>query len=82
MKPWFPRLCHLALVISIGAKLCLVVLKYRHSKEIGSSSLMADAANDSVDIVSGVVAMAALVITFSNPVRFLRADHYGAFAVA
>jgi cation diffusion facilitator family transporter len=69
------------LIISIGAKLCLVVLKYRHSREIGSSSLMADAANDGVDILSGTVAMAALVITWSNPARFLRADHYGAFAV-
>jgi cation diffusion facilitator family transporter len=69
------------LIISIGAKLCLVVLKYRHSREIGSSSLMADAANDGVDILSGIVAMVALIITFSNPGRFLRADHYGAFAV-
>ena len=69
------------LVISIGAKLCLVVLKYRHGKAIGSSSLMADAANDAVDILSGLVAMAAIAITFYDPVRFLRADHYGAFAV-
>jgi cation diffusion facilitator family transporter len=69
------------LLISIGAKVFLVVLKYRHSREIGSSSLMADAANDGVDILSGTVALAALIITFSNPARFPHADHYGAFAV-
>ena len=69
------------LVISIGAKLWLVLLKSRHGREIGSSSLVADAVNDGIDILSGMVALGALGLTLSDPARFLRADHYGAFAV-
>src|SRR6202042_2650167 len=56
-------------------------VKYRHSRQIGSSSLLADAANDGVDILSGIVALAALSLALANPERFPRADHYGAFAV-
>ena len=63
------------LLISIGAKFWLVFVKYRHGRQIGSSSLVADAANDAMDMLSGVVALGALSLTLSNPVRFLRADH-------
>ena len=59
----------------------MVVVKYRHSRQIGSSSLLADAANDGIDMLSGTVALAALSLTLIDPARFLRADHYGAFAV-
>ena len=69
------------LLISIGAKSWLLAAKYRHGKHIGSSSLVADAANDGMDMLSGVVALAALSLTLLNPDRFLHADHYGAFAV-
>jgi len=69
------------LVISIFAKAWLVILKYRHGKSIGSSSLIADAANDAVDILSGAVALIALSLTLWKPVAFLKADHYGAFFV-
>jgi cation diffusion facilitator family transporter len=69
------------LVISIFAKSGLVVLKYRHGKSIGSSSLIADAANDAIDILSGAVALAALSLTLWKPRVFLKADHYGAAAV-
>jgi cation diffusion facilitator family transporter len=69
------------LVISIFAKAGLVVVKYRHGKSIGSSSLVADAANDAIDILSGTVALGALSLTLWRPGTFLRADHYGAFAV-
>jgi len=69
------------LVASIAAKSFLVVVKARHGRKIGSSSLAADAANDAVDILSGVVALAALSLALFDPARFLRADHYGAFAV-
>src|SRR5665213_1428005 len=48
------------LIISIGAKFWLVVVIFRHGREIGSSSLLADAANDGVDILSGTVALVAL----------------------
>jgi len=69
------------LIVSIFAKLGLVLVKYRHGKKIGSSSLLADAANDSIDIVSGVVALGALSLALHDPGRFWRADHYGAFCV-
>ncbi len=69
------------LLISIGAKSWLVAVKFRHGREIGSSSLLADAANDGVDILSGTVALGALATTLIDPARFHRADHYGAFAV-
>jgi cation diffusion facilitator family transporter len=69
------------LVASIGAKLWLVIVKTRQGRRIGSSSLVADAANDGVDILSGIVALGALSLTLFDPARFLRADYYGAFAV-
>jgi cation diffusion facilitator family transporter len=68
-------------VISIGVKFWLLLAKYGHGKQIGSSSLVADAANDGMDMLSGIVALAAVSLTLLNPDRFLRADHYGAFAV-
>jgi cation diffusion facilitator family transporter len=69
------------LMISICAKIGLVLVKYRHGRSIGSSSLLADAANDGIDILSGTVALGALSLTLWKPVEFVRADHYGAFAV-
>ena len=69
------------LVISIFAKGGLVAIKYRHGRTIGSSSLLADAANDAIDILSGAVALGALSLTLWKPVEFRYADHYGAFAV-
>jgi cation diffusion facilitator family transporter len=68
-------------LISIGAKCGLLISKYRHGREIGSTSLVADAANDGMDMLSGVVALVALSLTLMDPQRFLRADHFGAFAV-
>jgi cation diffusion facilitator family transporter len=69
------------LIFSILAKFWLVMLKSRHGRQIGSSSLVADAANDGIDMLSGIVALGALSLALYDPVRFLRADHYGAFAV-
>jgi cation diffusion facilitator family transporter len=69
------------LLISIGAKLGLVSIKHRHGRKIGSSSLMADATNDGIDMLSGLVALGALSLTLHSPARFPRADHYGAFCV-
>jgi cation diffusion facilitator family transporter len=69
------------LVISIGAKSWLLLVKFRHGRQIGSSSLLADAANDAMDMLSGLVALLALSLTLTNPERFLRADHYGAAVV-
>jgi len=69
------------LVISILAKSGLAIAKYAHGRRIRSSSLLADAANDSIDVLSGLVALVALSLTLVNPARFARADHYGAFCV-
>jgi len=69
------------LIFSILVKFWLVLLKSRHGRQIGSSSLVADAANDGIDMFSGMVALGALSLALYNPTRFLRADHYGAFAV-
>ena len=69
------------LVVSIGAKFGLMVLKSSYGRKIGSSSLLADAVNDSIDTLSGVVALVAVSVTLMDPDRFLRADHIGAFAV-
>jgi cation diffusion facilitator family transporter len=69
------------LILSIGAKFGLVLVKTRHGRQIGSASLVADAANDGVDMLSGLVALGALSLALFDPTRFLRADHYGAFAV-
>ncbi len=70
-----------AVLISIAVKSGLVIVKYRHARRLRSSALRADAANDAVDIVSGFVAMSALLLNVTLPERFPRADHYGAFVV-
>jgi len=69
------------LVFSIVVKLGLVAVKYQHGRQIGSASLLANAANDATDMLSGIVALIALSLTLHDPVRFLSADHYGAFLV-
>lgn len=69
------------LLISIAAKFILVGVKLRHGRLIGSSSLLADAANDGIDMLSGAVALAALSLTLWKPSDFARADHIGAFIV-
>jgi cation diffusion facilitator family transporter len=69
------------LLVSIAAKSWLVTVKFRHGRRLDSSALKADAANDAVDILSGLVALSALMLTLKLPDRFPRADHYGAFVV-
>lgn len=69
------------LLISIAAKSWLVVVKLRHARRLESSSLKADAMNDAVDILSGLVALSALLLTLKLHDRFPRADRYGAFVV-
>ncbi len=69
------------LLISIVAKLFMMRYKYSTARRILSAALMADAANDGIDALSGAAALTALSLTLFNPVRFLHADHYGAFAV-
>ncbi len=69
------------LFISIALKAIMVRLKWVTARKIGSSALAADSMNDSVDMLSGVIALGALGLTLYDPAHFLRADHYGAAAV-
>ncbi len=69
------------LILSIVVKGWLVGIKSSYGRKIGSAALQADAWNDSVDMFSGAVALIALGLTLYDPIRFLRADHYGAFGV-
>ena len=68
----------LAAIVIRGA---MTTVKFRIGRRIGSTSLIADAWNDAVDILSASAAMVALGLTLQNPGRFLSADHYGGFAV-
>ncbi len=69
------------LILSIAVKGWLVGIKSSYGRKIGSAALLADAWNDSVDILSGAVALVAVGLTLFDPQRFLNADHYGAFGV-
>jgi len=69
------------LLISIAAKGGLVTVKYRHGTRLNSSALKADAAHDAIDILSGLVALSAVLLAVEMPDRFPRADRYGAFVV-
>ncbi len=69
------------LILSTGVKLWMMRLKFQYGKKIGSASLVADAYNDGIDMLSGLAALIALGLTLGNPGRFPLADHYGAFVI-
>ncbi len=69
------------LIISIAAKAMLSSYKFRYGRKIHSAALVADAWNDSVDMLSGAVALVAVALTVFNPPKFLAADHYGGAVV-
>lgn len=70
-----------ALAIAIVLRTIMSVVKFRVGRRINSSSLVADAWNDTVDILSAGAALTAVALATVNPDRFLAADHYGGFAV-
>ncbi len=69
------------LIASVLMKAALATYKFRVGRRILSCALVADAWNDSVDILSGSVALLAVGLTLYDPSRFLAADHYGGAAV-
>jgi cation diffusion facilitator family transporter len=69
------------LLIFMLSKGVLSAVKFRYGRQIHSASIVADAWNDFVDIISAATAMTALGLTLWDPGRFLAADHYGGFAV-
>lgn len=66
---------------SMLVKAVLALVKFRVGRRISSAALVADAWNDSVDIVSAAAALTAIWLTIKDQVRFGHADIYGGFTV-
>lgn len=75
------RIAAFALIAAISLRGVMSVVKFRVGRRLRSAALIADAWNDTVDILSGMAALTAVVLSSYDPVRFLAADHYGGFAV-
>lgn len=69
------------LIASVVLKAALSRVKFHYGRRMGSSSLVADAWNDTVDILSGTVALIALGLALYDPQHLVRADQLGGFAV-
>ncbi len=69
------------LIISMLVKAAMGVTKFRYGRRIRSEALVADAWNDTVDIVSAFTALIAVSLALWRPVEFATADAYGAFGV-
>lgn len=70
-----------ALIAAISLRSVMSVVKFRVGRRLRSTALIADAWNDTVDILSGIAALTAVGLSSYDPVRFVAADHYGGFAV-
>jgi cation diffusion facilitator family transporter len=69
------------LALALAVKAVMMVSKMRVSRRMGSQALLADAWNDSVDVLSSLAAIIALGLTLYDPLRFRAADHVGALLV-
>jgi cation diffusion facilitator family transporter len=69
------------LIASAVLKTILSTIKVRYGRRIGSESLLADALNDTVDILSANTALIAVSLAIWNPDHFGSADGYGAMGV-
>jgi cation diffusion facilitator family transporter len=69
------------LIASIAIKSILSAAKWRYGRKIQSSGLIADAWNDTVDILSGATALLGLGLTLLAPDKFAAADRIGGSAV-
>lgn len=65
------------LIASIVIKSILSYSKRAYGRKIQSSGLIADAWNDTVDVLSGTTALAGLGLSLLNPLKFGLADHIG-----
>ena len=70
-----------ALAGAIVVRGVMSVIKFRVGRRIRSTSLVADAWNDAVDILSAGAALTAVGLTIYDSSRFMAADHYGGFVV-
>lgn len=69
------------LIGSAVVKSGLSAIKFRSGRRLHSAALIADAWNDTIDILSAIAALVAVSLTLYDPNRFVAADHYGGFAV-
>ena len=69
------------LLAAIVVRGIMSAVKFRVGRRLRSTALVADGWNDTVDILSGLAALTAVVLASYDPSRFLAADHYGGFAV-
>ncbi len=69
------------LLVAIVVRGIMSGIKFRVGRRIGSAALLADAWNDTVDILAAAVALTAVGLAIYDRQRFLAADHYGGFAV-
>jgi cation diffusion facilitator family transporter len=71
----------IALLVAIAVRSVMGWLKFRAGRQLLSASLVADAWNDTVDILSASAALLAVFLSRLESGRFAAADHYGGFAV-
>jgi cation diffusion facilitator family transporter len=69
------------LIGSIVAKSALGTLKFRLGRRSGSSGLAADAWNDVMDVLSGSMALIAVLVSIRWPLELASADHWGGFGI-
>jgi cation diffusion facilitator family transporter len=70
------------LIVAVAVRGTTGLVKFAIGRRLGSAVIVADAWNDSVDVVAAVTAIVAVVLARYDPERFLSADHYGGFAIA
>lgn len=70
-----------ALIVAILVRGVMSAFKFRLGRRIRSAALVADAWNDTVDILAASAALTAVGLAMYDSTRFLAADHYGGFAV-
>ena len=69
------------LIVAITLRGVMSAVKFRVGRRLQSASLVADAWNDTVDILAATAALTAVALAMYDSTRFLAADHYGGFAV-
>ncbi len=69
------------LIASVVVKVALAILKFRLGTRIASTALQADAWHDLTDLASTSVALAAVLLTLYDPVRFGASDHIGGIII-
>ncbi len=69
------------LIAAVFLKVALAGMKFRVASKIASTSLEADGWHDITDLLSTSVALAAVILTLANPLRFGTADHVGGLII-